>query len=153
MALARSKAGAILQALCRWLLRLCGSTALVLSLPLAAVDALPAALTALPGDAARGSSLVRSREGGHCILCHSVPELPAREAGNIGPPLAGVGTRLSAAQLRLRVVDNAALNPATVMPSYHRTTGLQRVGAAYSGKPVLTAQEVEDVVAYLLSLK
>ena len=86
-------------------------------------------------------------------MCHGLPDLPDRETGNIGPPLAGVGARLSAAQLRLRVVDNAALNPTTVMPSYHRTTGLQRVGAAYAGKPVLTAQEVEDVVAYLLSLK
>lgn len=126
---------------------------LFLCMPSAAVDSLPVALTAQPGDLVRGDLLVKTREGGHCILCHAVPGVPERESGNIGPPLGGVGARLSAGQLRLRVVNNASLNPATVMPSYHRTEGLQRVGGAYVGKPVLSAQEVEDVVAYLQSLK
>jgi sulfur-oxidizing protein SoxX len=73
--------------------------------------------------------------------------------GNIGPPLAGVGRRLTAAQLRLRLVDSTRINRATVMPAYYRTKDLRQVAAAYFGKPLLTAQQVEDVIAYLLTLR
>jgi len=114
-------------------------------------DGVPQPLTASPGDAAQGRALLLARENANCILCHAIPE--ARFSGNLGPPLDGVGTRLSAAQLRLRVADNARVKPSTIMPSYFRSEGLIGVAAQYRGKTVLTAQEVEDVVAYLRTLK
>lgn len=110
-------------------------------------------LTAERGDPARGKAAVLSRDGGNCFLCHSVPEPGDTPLGNIGPPLAGVGKRLSAADLRLRMVDSTRINPASVMPAYYRVEGLQRVAAAYAGKPLLSAQQIEDVIAYLLTLK
>lgn len=114
-------------------------------------DAIPTPLTATPGDANAGRNLLVKRENANCILCHGIPEV--RFSGNLAPPLTGVGARLSAAQLRLRVADNARVNPNTIMPSYYRTEGLIDVAAQYRGKTVLTAQEVEDVVAYLGTLK
>ena len=92
-----------------------------------------------------------NREQSACVLCHAI----AGEAvsGNIGPPLAGVGARLSVAQLRLRIVDSARVNPQTPMPAYYRTEDLTQVASAYRGKPVLNAQEVEDVVAWLATLR
>jgi sulfur-oxidizing protein SoxX len=103
------------------------------------------------GDAARGRALVLARDPANCILCHAAPG--ARFAGDLAPPLDGTGSRLTPAQLRARIVDNARLNPRTIMPSYHRTAGLARVAAAYRERPILTAQQVEDLVAYLASLK
>ena len=76
-----------------------------------------------------------------------------RVAGNVAPSLDGVGRRLSAAQLRLRVADIQRVNPTTVMPSYYRVEGLDRVAAEYRGKPILDAGQVEDIVSYLGSLK
>ncbi len=114
-------------------------------------DTIPVPLTATPGNAAAGRDLLVKRENANCILCHAIPD--ARFAGNLAPPLTGAGARLSAAQLRLRVVDNSKANPNTIMPSYYRTEGLIDVAAQYRGKTVLTAQEVEDVVAYLETLK
>jgi len=108
---------------------------------------------AAPGDPARGRALIAARESANCVLCHAVPDPAVRFAGNEGPSLAGVGTRLSEAQLRLRVADNVRVNPATVMPSYYRIDGMDRVASNYAGKPVLTAQQVEDVVAWLVTLK
>jgi len=108
---------------------------------------------AAPGDAARGRALIAARESANCVLCHAVPDPAVRFAGNVGPSLAGVGARLSEAQLRLRVADNVRVNPATVMPSYYRIDGMDRVASNYAGKPVLTAQQVEDVVAWLVTLK
>jgi sulfur-oxidizing protein SoxX len=90
-------------------------------------DAVPQPLTAAPGDAAHGRALLLARENANCILCHAIPE--ARFAGNLGPPLAGVGARLSAAQLRLRVADNRRVHPDTIMPSYFRGEGLTGVAA------------------------
>jgi len=113
-------------------------------------DAVPQALAA-GGDAARGRALLVRRENANCILCHAIPEVGF--SGNLAPPLDGVGARLSAAQLRLRVADNAKLNSATIMPSYYRSEGLVGVAAQFRGKTILTAQEVEDVVAYLQALK
>ena len=110
-------------------------------------------LTREPGDAARGKAAVLSRDGGNCFLCHSVPDAGETPLGNIGPPLAGVGKRLTAAQLRLRLVDSTRLNRLSVMPAYYRTQGLRQVASAYSGKPLLNAQQVEDVIAYLLTLR
>ena len=102
------------------------------------------------GNPARGQEVVTGREA-NCLFCHEVPGV--RVAGNIGPSLAGVGGRMDSAQLRARIEDSTRLNPETIMPSYHRVEGLQRVAREHQGKPLLTAQEVEDVVAYLVTLK
>ena len=104
-----------------------------------------------PGDAARGREVFVSREAGHCVLCHEVPGVDA--FGNVGPSLAGVGSRLSVAQLRLRVADITKVDPAAVMPTFHRTEGMVRVASQYRGKPALTGQQVEDVVAWLATLR
>jgi len=105
------------------------------------------------GEASRGRALIVKREAANCVLCHAVPEPAVRFSGNVGPSLAGVASRLSVAQLRLRVADNMRVNPNTVMPSYYKIDGLDRVATQYSGKPVLSAQEVEDVVAWLGTLQ
>jgi sulfur-oxidizing protein SoxX len=115
-------------------------------------DAIRDRLAAEPGDATRGKQVVASRDS-NCLLCHSVPDAGTRFMGNLGPPLTGVGSRLSEAQLRLRIVDSLRLNPDTIMPSYYRMDGLHQVGEAWRGRPVLTAQQVEDTVAYLLTLR
>ncbi len=110
-------------------------------------------LTDLPGDATRGRAIVASKQLGLCLLCHSGPFPEERFQGTLAPDLAGAGTRWSAARLRLRIADSSRINPDTVMPAYHRTAGLVRVGSAWQGKPVLTAQQLEDVVAFLQTLK
>lgn len=115
-------------------------------------DAITLPLVQTPGDALRGRTVMAGRDA-NCLLCHAVPESGERFMGNVAPPLSGVGARLSAAQLRLRVVDQSRLNRDTVMPSYYRVTGLTNVADAYHGKPILTAQQVEDVVAYLQTLR
>lgn len=114
---------------------------------------LPQPLTEQPGDAARGRAIVASRQQGLCLLCHRAPIAEERFQGDIGSDLAGAGSRWSAAQLRQRIVDSRALNPDSVMPAFHRSEGLNRVGPAWQGRPLLNAQQVEDVVAYLQSLK
>jgi L-cysteine S-thiosulfotransferase len=114
-------------------------------------DAIPRPLAAEPGDPARGRSVVVNRDMGACTLCHAVPGESL--SGNIAPPLASAGARLSIGQLRLRVADSTRVNPATPMPAYFRTEGLKLVAAAYRDRPVLTAQQVEDVVAYLATLR
>ena len=108
---------------------------------------------AAAGDAGRGRAIVLSRESGNCYLCHAVPDAGAVPVGNIGPSLAGVGARASAAQLRLRVVDSSRIYARSVMPAYYRVEGLRQVAAVYRDKPLLTAQQVEDVVAYLSQLR
>ena len=90
---------------------------------------------------------------GNCLLCHAIPETGARFMGDLGPPLSGVGRRLNDAQLRLRLVDPQRLNPDSIMPAYARTEGLTQVGKAWLGKPILTAQQIEDTVAYLATLR
>ncbi|MBL8673099.1 MAG: sulfur oxidation c-type cytochrome SoxX [Alphaproteobacteria bacterium] len=119
----------------------------------AAEDAQNEPLTGVPGDAARGRAVVLSRTLGNCLLCHALPVPTERFQGDIGPSLAGVGSRLSAGQMRYRIVDSTRLNPDTIMPAYHRAEGAVRVAGPFRGRPVLTAQEVEDVVAYLLTLR
>jgi sulfur-oxidizing protein SoxX len=133
--------------------------ATLLALPLAGgavslVDAgLATPLDHKVGDATRGRTIVASRQTGLCLLCHSGPIPEERFQGNLAPDLAGAGARWSAAQLRLRLVDPRRLNPDSIMPAYGRTTGLTQVGRNWEGKPLLDAQQIEDVVAYLLTLK
>jgi sulfur-oxidizing protein SoxX len=110
-------------------------------------------LSGHPGDVTRGRALVVSRQEGLCILCHSGPFPEERFQGNLAPDLAASSARLSAAQLRARIVDASRFNPDTIMPSYFRTDGLTRVAPQFAGKTILTAQEIEDVVAFLVSLK
>ena len=116
-------------------------------------DGIPEPLAAGTSDAARGRMLMVARESANCVLCHAVPDPAVRFSGDVGPSLAGIGARLSVPQLRLRISDNLRLNPATVMPSYYKVAGLDRVASQYADKPILTAQEVEDIVAYLASLR
>ena len=115
-------------------------------------DAIREPLAPAPGDAARGRDILIGRDG-NCLLCHAVSETGMRFMGNLAPPLSGVGARLTAGQLRLRLVDSMRLNRDTIMPSYYRVDGLNQVAEAWRGKPVLTAQQVEDVVASLLTLR
>lgn len=116
-------------------------------------DSIPIPLTVQPGDPERGRGVVLDLEKGDCIVCHAMP-LPDRQFhGTVGPPLDGVGARYSAGELRLRLVDPKALNPQTIMPAYYKIEGLYQVAKGYRGKPILSAQEIEDVVAYLLTIK
>jgi sulfur-oxidizing protein SoxX len=107
------------------------------------------ALTAVSGDIARGQEVFNHRDKGHCLLCHQLSSNPETFQGTIGPPLDNIGDRLTAAQLRYRIVDSSRLNPVTRMPAYFKTEGLHQVAAEFVGQPVLNAQQVEDLVAYL----
>jgi len=115
-------------------------------------DAIPAPLTRAASDPARGRAIVGDRKLGLCLLCHSGPFPEDRLQGTLAPSLAGVGSRLSAGQLRLRVVDASRVNPSTIMPPYYRIEGLTRVAPSFAGKPILNAEQVEDVVAFLAAL-
>ena len=105
------------------------------------------------GDAPRGAAIVASRSEGLCVLCHALPGQPVHAQGTLGPALAGVGARLNAVSLRQHLLAPELFNPDTVMPSYGRTAGLQRVASALQGKPLLSAAQLDDVVAYLASLQ
>lgn len=115
--------------------------------------AVPASLTGRPGDAARGRAIVANRQVGLCVLCHSGPFPELRFHSDLAPDLTGVGSRMNEGQLRLRVIDASHANPRTIMPSYYRVDGLTRVTPALRGKPLLDAGQIEDVVAYLMTLK
>jgi sulfur-oxidizing protein SoxX len=117
-------------------------------------DGIPQPLAgAAAGDAARGRDIVANRQLGLCLLCHTGPIPEERFQGTLAPDLQGAGLRWSAAQLRLRIADASHFNPATIMPSYYKTEGLTRVAAAYQSKTILTAQQIEDVIAWLQTLK
>ena len=116
-------------------------------------DAIVAPLAAAKGDPARGRAIVADRQVGLCLLCHSGPFPEEPMQGNIGSDLAGAGNRWSEGQLRLRVVDSRRLDPETIMPSFYRVEGLNRVQAPWRGKPLLSAEQVEDVVAFLATLR
>ena len=116
-------------------------------------DAIPDSLTGAKGDADRGRTVVTNRQVGLCLLCHSGPFPEERFQGTLAPDLKGAGARASEGQLRLRIVDASRLNPNTIMPSYYRIDGLTRVAPAFQGKPILSAQQIEDVVAYLATMR
>jgi sulfur-oxidizing protein SoxX len=103
-------------------------------------------------DALRPYAIVIKRET-TCLLCHSGPFPEERFQGDLATDLRGAGRRWTAGELRLRLVDATRLNPATIMPSFYRVDGLNRVAPAFRGKPILTAEQVEDVVAYLATLR
>jgi sulfur-oxidizing protein SoxX len=116
-------------------------------------DAIPESLTATRGDHVAGRAIVLDRRLGACLLCHTGPFAEERFQGTLAPDLSGAGSRWSAGQLRLRLVDAARLNPDTIMPPYYRVDGLARVGSAWLGRTILTAQQVEDVVSFLTTLR
>jgi sulfur-oxidizing protein SoxX len=118
---------------------------------LAALALAASGCAALPGDPARGRAVFVEREQGHCVLCHEAPGVAI--AGNVGPSLAGIGSRLSAAQIRLRVEDITRVSPDAAMPSYRRTEGLARVAPAHAGQTILSEAQVEDLVAWLATLR
>jgi sulfur-oxidizing protein SoxX len=119
----------------------------------AGISLTTAVFAADKGDAARGRAIVADRQVGMCLLCHSGPFPEERFQGDMAPSLAGAGARWSEDQLRMRIVDPGQVNPKTIMPSYYKTDGLERVAPAFRGKTILNAQQVEDVVAYLATLK
>ena len=116
-------------------------------------DSIPQSLTGQPGDVVRGRAIVANRTVGLCLLCHSGPIPEERFQGNLAPSLEGAGLRSTPGQLRLRLVDARRLNPDTIMPPYYRLDGLTRVAKNFQGKTIFTAQQIEDVVAYLATLK
>ena len=116
-------------------------------------DEIPSPLTTLTGDPDNGRLVFMDREQGHCVLCHKVEALEAEFQGDIGPDLTEVGDRLTAGQIRLRIVDYQEVLNGALMPSYFRIHDLNQVEAAYEGKPILSAQQVEDLVAWLSTLK
>jgi sulfur-oxidizing protein SoxX len=106
---------------------------------------------AVHGDPIRGHTLVVSRDGGFCVLCHEVPGETL--GGNLGPSLAHVGSRLSPGEIRARVADMSRIRPDAAMPSFHRTCCLERVAPERVGQPVLNDEQLDDVVSYLSTLK
>jgi L-cysteine S-thiosulfotransferase len=116
-------------------------------------EAIPESLTGAAGDPARGKAIVTSRQTGLCLLCHSAPLPEEKFQGTIGPDLAGAGSRHSEGELRLHVVDSRHFNPDTIMPSYYRLDGLEQVAPSFRGKTVLSAEQIEDVVAFLQTLR
>jgi sulfur-oxidizing protein SoxX len=115
-------------------------------------DSIMESLTGASGDAERGRALILERSN-TCILCHSGPFPEKKFQGDLAPNFSGSGSRWSVGQLRLRLVDASRLNPRTIMPSYYRTDGLDRVAANWRGKPILSAEQIEDIVAYLATLR
>jgi sulfur-oxidizing protein SoxX len=118
-----------------------------------ASDSIPASLTGAKGDPARGRAIVANRQVGLCLLCHSGPFPEERFQGNLAPDLTAVGARFSEGQIRLRIVDPRKVNPQSIMPAYYKSEGLARVAPVFRGKTVLTAEQIEDIVAYLSTLK
>jgi sulfur-oxidizing protein SoxX len=116
-------------------------------------DTIAEPLAGARGDAARGRAIILNRQIGLCLLCHAGPFPEERFQGTIGPDLNGIGARLSEGQIRLRIVDQSRVIPDSIMPSYYRTEGLTRVAPSLRGKPILSAEQIEDVVAFLISLK
>jgi sulfur-oxidizing protein SoxX len=116
-------------------------------------DAIPAALTGAKGDPARGKAIVLNRQVGLCLLCHSGPFPEERFQGNMAPDLKGAGSRWSEGELRLRLVDARKLNPESIMPPYYVVDDMNRVARNFRGKPILSAEQIEDVVAFLATLK
>ena len=142
----------IANALFVWLALYCPAGAQDLRSYAVVGDAVPDSLTGTSGDAARGRALIVERSS-TCILCHSGPFPEQKFQGDLAPNLAGAGSRWSEGQLRLRLVDASRLNATTIMPAYYRTDGLNREGPSWRGKPILSAEQIEDIVAYLRTLR
>lgn len=115
-------------------------------------DSVIESLSASPGDPLRGRAIVASRQTGLCLLCHSGPFPEERFQGNLAPELSISAGRLSAPQLRARIMDASRFNPGTIMPTYYKAQNLQRVAPKFIGQSLLNEQEIEDVVAFLVSL-
>jgi len=115
-------------------------------------DTIPMALTNETASAERGKNIFAARDKGHCVLCHQINSLDVEFQGNIGPDLSGIAERLTSEQLRLRLVDYDAFKPGTVMPSYYRTHNLNQVADTYKDQTILSAQDIEDIIAYLMTL-
>ena len=113
---------------------------------------IPSSLTNEDGDLKNGRDIVLSRRG-NCLACHKIPSGNDIFQGNIGPSLAGVGNRYTISELRLRLVNPYVLNPDSVMPAFYKVRGLKRVDKKFREKPILTAQEIEDVISWLFTLK
>ena len=116
-------------------------------------DAIPASLTGTAGDPVRGRAVVVDRRLGTCLLCHAGPFPEEKFQATLAPDLSGASSRWSESELRLRLVDPTRLNPDTIMPAYYRVERLTRVGQAWRSKPILTAEQIEDVVAFLVTLR
>ena len=110
-------------------------------------------LSAEPGDAQRGRAIVADRRVGLCLLCHSGPFPEERFQGDLAPSLAGAGSRNTAAELRQKLIDSRTVLPDSIMPPFYSAENLTRVGPQFAGKTILTAQQIEDVVAFLLTLR
>ena len=117
-------------------------------------NSIPQSLTGKAGDSANGKKVFLNRKLGNCLACHQATALADQPfPGEIGPSLDGVAERYNEGQLRMQVVNAKVINPASIMPAFYRTDGLFRVLKNFRGKPILTAQQVEDVVAYLKTFK
>lgn len=116
-------------------------------------NSIPASLTGKPGDPEKGRAVAIHRKKGNCLACHDMPVPEQPYHGQIGPDLAGIASRMTEGEIRLQIVNPKYANPDTIMPAFYRTEGLHRVAKKFQGKPMLTAEEVEDVVAYMMTLK
>ena len=125
---------------------------LLKALEVTAEDSIPASLTGAKGDPARGRAIVANRQVGLCLLCHSGPFPDERFQGNLAPDLRS-SARLNEGQIRARIVDPRKSNPESIMPAYFDTSGRTRVAASFRDKTILSAEQIEDIVAYLLTLK
>lgn len=110
-------------------------------------------LSPINADAATGEALFASRDGGHCVLCHAVTGLSAEFQGDLGPSLDGISDRLNEAELRLRIANPRQVWPDTVMPAYYKSGGFNQVASEYAGETVLSGEEIEHIIAYLMTLK
>ena len=120
--------------------------------PAFAAENLPASLTGEKGDPSRGRQIVANRQLGLCLLCHSGPFPEERFQGDLAPDLRSAA-RLTEGQIRQRIVDPGKVRPGSFMPAYYRTEGLTRVAPAFQGKTILSAEQIEDIVAYLMTLR
>ena len=119
----------------------------------AGVDSIAAPPGVRPGDAANGRAIVLDRQRGLCLLCHSGPFPEAGQQGSLAPSLAGAGQRWNSDQLRLRITDGRRLNPDSIMPSYGVIDPAPQVALRYRGQAILSPQQIEDVVAFLSTLR
>ena len=116
-------------------------------------DAISKSLTGKLGNAESGRKLAINRKKGNCLACHKMPIYEQQFHGNVGPRLHGVGNRLTEGQIRLQIVNSKILNEGTIMPAFYVNTGFNRVLKKFKGKSLLSASEIEDLVAYTVSLK